>query len=359
LDTEAELGIVKVKTVDPLSDKRWDEYIYNHPYGTIFHTSVWARTIIESYGYLSRYYIIEDEAGQIRAAMPLYLVKSRLTGNRLVCLPFSDHCFPLVDNGIDIALLINSIKKEIKEGIASYLELKGWQNGINVDRFDLVKRDYNLLYIINLGSSIDEFKKKLHHSVKRGIHQAEQRNVTVRMSYDETDLNQFYKLHVKTRKKLGVLPQPYHFFKVLFRHIIAQNLGFISLAESEGKVIAGVIFLTYKDTIYYKFNASDERYLQKRPNHLITWKSIQYAYANNYQYFDYGRCTLEEEGLRVYKSRWGAMEINLPYYYYPEVKGFTIVPESSLRYRTMNFISHVMPDSVFKMAGSLLYKHLA
>ena len=66
----------------------------------------------------------------------------------------------LDDDGVDIALLFKSIKKEIEEGMASYLEIKGWQNGINVDRFDLVKRDYNLLYIIEFGSSIDEFKKK-------------------------------------------------------------------------------------------------------------------------------------------------------------------------------------------------------
>ena len=162
-----------------------------------------------------------------------------------------------------------------------------------------------------------------------------------------------------TRKKLGVLPQPYSFFKALFRHVISQHLGFLLMAEWEGKVIAGVLFLTYKDTIYYKFNASDKNYLQKRPNHLVIWEAMRYACANDYKHFDLGRCSPEEEGLRTFKSRWGAKEVNLPYYYYPEVKGFTTVPENSPRYRAMRLFSRVVPPFAFRVAGSLLYKHLA
>ena len=199
--------------------------------------------------------------------------------------------------------------------------------------------------------------KKFHNSIRRGIRQAEKRGVVVRMSNDESDLNRFYKLHIATRKKLGVLPQPKAFFKALFRHVISEGLGFIGLAELDGKVIAGIVFLKYGDTLYYKFNASDEGYLKKRPNHLVIWEAVRYACENNYKHLDFGRCSYGDDGLRTFKSRWGASEANLPYFYYPKVKGYTILPRTSIRYRAMQVLSHVVPKFVFEVSGAYLYKH--
>lgn len=350
---------MKVSIIDPTNDSRWDYFVAGNQEGTIYHTSAWARVIQEAYGYIPRYHVLEDETGQLRAAIPFYFIRSRLTGERLVCLPFSDYCYPLGDDGADITLLLNSVKKEVGAGTAAYLEVRGWKNNVMPSQLEMVKRDYHLLYLIDLESGVDALKKGLHHSVVRGIHQAEKRGVTVRMTRAEADLDRFYKLNVATRKKLGVLPQPYAFFKALHRHVISQNRGFMLVAESEGKVIAGVIFLTHNDTIYYKFNASDEKQLQKRPNHLVIWEALRYACAENYHHFDFGRCSPEEEGLRSFKSKWGAREISSPYYYYPEIKGFTTISENSPRYRLMRLFSRVAPQFAFKAAGSLLYKHLA
>ena len=349
---------MKVSIIDPTSDSRWGEFVAKHRHSTIFHTSAWARVIQEAYGFLPRYYVLEREAGEFIAAIPFFHIRSKLTGNRTVCLPFSDYCYPLVDNTTDISLLLSLSKKEVDEGAASYLEVRGWQNTVNPTQLGLTIRDYHVLYLLDLEPGVDILKERLHHSVRRGIHQALQRGVTVRLTRTENDLDHFYKLNIATRKKLGVLPQPHTFFEALHRHMISQNLGFIMLAEWGGKVIAGILFLTHNDTIYYKFNASDENHLQKRPNHLAIWEGIRYACANGYKHFDFGRCTPEEEGLRIFKSRWGAKEVDLPYYYYPRVKGFTIVSESSLRYRTMKLFSHIIPEFAFRAAGSFLYKHV-
>ena len=348
----------KISIIDPTTDRRWDEFVASQENGTIFHTSAWARVIKEAYGYSPRYYVLENEAGQFRAAIPFYLIQSMLTGKRLVCLPFSDYCCPLGEKEADIALILNAVKKEVEAGAISHLEIRGWQNGVCPSHLSLVTRDYHTSYVLDLEPDVETLKKRFHDSVRRGIHQAEKRGVSARLTRSEDDLDHFYRLHIATRKKLGVLPQPYAFFKALFRHVISQHLGFMLMGEWEGKVIAGVLFLTYKDTMYYKFNASDENYLQKRPNHLVIWEAMRYACANNYKHFDLGRCAPEEEGLRTFKSRWGATEVKLPYYYYPRIKGVTTLTENSLGYRVMRLVSHVMPQAVFRATGSVLYKHL-
>jgi CelD/BcsL family acetyltransferase involved in cellulose biosynthesis len=348
---------VKINTIDPTTDKRWDEFVAGQKSGVIFHTAAWARVIKESYGYAARYYVIEDDDDRICAAMPFFQIKSLFTGNRLVSLPFSDFCCPL-GNDNEISVLFNHVKQELGEGAGSYLEIRGWPDGLSPDRLGLHRRDYHLLYLLDLEPDAEKLNGKFHDSVRRGIRQAEKRGVEVRMTHDEADLDLFYKLHLITRKKLGVLPQPRSFFKALYRNVISQNLGFTGLAESEGKIIAGVVFLNYKDTIYYKFNASHEEYLHKRPNHLVTWEAIKSACAQNYKHFDFGRCSPEEEGLRTFKTRWGAKEIMLPYYYYPRVQGISAASENSVRYRIMRLFSRLTPLSTFESAGSFLYKHL-
>lgn len=347
---------MKIYLVDPINDTRWDEFVDSQKHATIFHTSAWARVVKDAYGYSPRYYVFEGDEGRLQAALPFYQVKSMFTGNRLVCLPFSDMCWPLGDeNGIE--LLLNKIKGQIDAKLASYLEIRGWQNGMTNALQNLAVRNYHLLYILDLEPGTGVLKKNFHDSVRRGIRQAEKRGVTVRIGHEQADLELFYKLHVGTRKKLGVLPQPRVFFKALYKHVISKQHGFIGLAESEGKVIAGVVFLTYKDTMYYKFNASDENHLQKRPNHLVTWEAIKYACANKFKFFDLGRCSPDETGLRIFKERWGTKEFSLPYYYYPEIKGITSVPEGSLRYRVVRKLLHNMPSLTFEIAGSVLYKH--
>jgi predicted N-acyltransferase len=348
---------MKINIIDPTSDKRWDEFIAGQKDSTIFHTTAWARTIREAYNYIPRYYVLENNAGGFAAAMPIYQVKSALTGSRLVCLPFSDTCCPL-GSGADLGQLLEQVKKDMGNGKSSYLELRGWPDKLQTANLGLQSHDYHLLYVVEMNDNPAALNKKFHDSVRRGIRQAENRNVTVRLTHDEADLDRFYNLHIITRKKLGVLPQPQAFFKSIYRNMIAKDLGFTGLAECEGQVIAGVVFLYHKDTLYYKFNASDENHLQKRPNHLVTWEAIKYGYSHGYRYLDLGRCSPEEEGLRVYKKRWGAKEINLPYYFYPGVKGVASVTENSARYRVMRTFSHLAPRFAFEAAGALLYRHL-
>ena len=358
LHLSQEVKMAPIRIVDPTTDSRWDKFVTGQEHSTVFHTSAWARVIKETYGYVPRYYILENEDGQIRAAIPLYFIQSKLTGRRLVCLPFSDYCWPLGKDEVDITSLLNTAKNEVKTGAASYLEVRGWQNRVPEAQFNLAGYDYYTRYLLELEPDLKALSERFHLSVRRCIHQAEKRDVTVRLTSSEEDMERFYRLHVATRKKLGVFPQPHAFFESIFRHVISQNHGFIGIAECGGKTVAGVVFLTHGDFIYYKYNASDEKYLQKRPNHLIIWEAIKYACANNYKYFDFGRCTPEEEGLRTFKTRWGTKAIALPYYYFPVRKGFMSVKESSVRYQAMRLFTYVMPQRVCEAAGSFLYKHL-
>jgi lipid II:glycine glycyltransferase (peptidoglycan interpeptide bridge formation enzyme) len=283
-----------IRIIDPTTDEKWDQFVDSQEHSTVFHTSAWARVIYHTYHYVPFYHVLVDTTGQYRAAIPFYFTKSVITGKRLVCLPFSDYCWPLGNEEENVVSLLKRANDEIKTGNPSSLELRGWQNTTDPAQLGMIPRRDYFYYVLDITPGPDKVRSTFHESVRRGIHQAEKRGVTYRLTNSRDDLEKFYQMNVITRKKLGVLPQPHSFFQNIYTHLISKNLGFVALAECEGKHVAGIVFLTHKDTIYYKFNASLENYLTRRPNHMITWEAIKQACADNFKFMDFGRCTSDE-----------------------------------------------------------------
>ncbi len=348
---------MQVKIIDPSKDKRWDEFADNHPQGTVFHLSNWARVLQKTYGYIPCYFILEDSDKKIKAGCPFFLIKSWVTGDRLVCLPFTDACFPLVTSDEDFGSLFSTVVEKAKREKADYIEVRGECPSVLLENLHFENRTYYKLFKLDLSPGTDSLWKGLK-TVRNPIRGAKRANLKIKKSETEKDMRNFYLLNLTTRKKHGILPQPYDFFKNIWQELVSNGLGFVLIAKYKSISIAGGVFFIYKDTIYYKFNASDRNYLQYHPNHLLQWQAIQYSCQNGYKYLDFGRAAPDNLGLIFFKRRWGMEEINLPYYYWPTVKGVTYTEQKSLKYRMITSVLRRTPTAVSKTAGELFYKYL-
>src|SRR5215213_3143209 len=79
-------------TIDPLADARWRELLQHSSGGTAFHHPAWLQLLHSTYGYPLSACCLASTDGQLVAGLPIATVASRLTGARLVALPFSDLC---------------------------------------------------------------------------------------------------------------------------------------------------------------------------------------------------------------------------------------------------------------------------
>ena len=68
--------------------------ISTHPDATIFHSTAWARVLVDTYGHRPCY-VQMSLNGSLLALVPMMEVQSALTRSRGICLPFSDYCAPL------------------------------------------------------------------------------------------------------------------------------------------------------------------------------------------------------------------------------------------------------------------------
>ena len=88
-----------VHRFEPLNDARWDEFLGRHSRASLFHSTPWLKALNQTYDYPVVGYTTCEPGEELKNALVFCRVESWLTGRRLVSLPFSDHCEPLVDRG--------------------------------------------------------------------------------------------------------------------------------------------------------------------------------------------------------------------------------------------------------------------
>jgi lipid II:glycine glycyltransferase (peptidoglycan interpeptide bridge formation enzyme) len=142
--------------------------------------------------------------------------------------------------------------------------------------------------------------------------------------------------------------------------MITSENGFILLAEHDGLVIGASIFLKCGHTLHYKYNASDPAKIHSlSPNHLLTWNAIKWGHENNFTTFDFGRTSPDNKGLMRYKEMWGVTVADVPYYYYPKVKGAASVKEKTVLFRMYTGAWRLLPDYIAEKLSKVVFKHLA
>jgi CelD/BcsL family acetyltransferase involved in cellulose biosynthesis len=287
----------------PLQDLRWSAFVANHGSALPFHHPSWAAMLAECYRFRAFCLTVDDHAGQILAGLPVVEVYRR-GRPAWVSLPFTDECPPLVipGAGIELAGRLDEVRRAF--GVRR-LEVRAELRGEGVQRHDAF-----LSHRLALDRSEDEVFAALHsNQVRRNIRRAERAGVKVRLGQAEADVTEvFYRLHLRTRHRLGVPVQPLRYFRLLWQRFLEPGLGAVIIAELGGVPIAAGVFLAYGETCVYKYGASDERHLDARPNHLLFWEAIRWAMAQGCRTFDFGRTDLADNGLREFKSRWGTVE---------------------------------------------------
>ena len=116
-----------IQIVNPITYPGWDELILSNGGCSFLHSSVWARVLVESYGYTPLYFTV-IENGKLQALVPIMEINSFLTGKRGISLPFTDFCDPIILNGAPFPELLNCIIEYGQKHGWKYLELRGGQD---------------------------------------------------------------------------------------------------------------------------------------------------------------------------------------------------------------------------------------
>jgi predicted N-acyltransferase len=286
-------------------------------------------------------------------------VESWLTGRRLVSLPFSDHCEPLVDREEDLQVLIAALEEETRHEKWRYFEIRPLTLMAVATSLHTATTHY-AFHELDLQSDLETIFANLHKdSIQRKIRRAEREELRYEEGTSEALLDDFYGLVELTRRRHRLPPQPKKWFQNLVS-CFGDSIK-IRVARRDGQALAAMLTIHYKDKLIYKYGGSDARYNKLGGMHLLYWASIQDAKASALRYFDLGRTDADQFGLITFKNRWGAKESLLTYSRYAlsgDLSHTFDLSSAKARSAHARGLLAYLPNGLVSLLGRALYKHV-
>lgn len=328
-----------------------------HPKASIFHTAGWLEALRRTYGYAPVAFTTSSPTGELKNGLVFCHVKSWLTGNRLVSLPFSDHCEPLCDSAEDVDFLVRYLQTALEHQSWKYLELRPINGNFghtgSGTGFQAASRFF--LHTLNLNSDTEELFRRLDRgSVQRRIQRAERADLVEKCGRSGNLLNDFYTLFVTTRGRHSLPPIPYAWFRNLIQCL--DNALEIRVAYKGEVPVAAILTLRFRDTVYYKYGCSDARFNNYGAIPWLLWRAIVAGKSNGAMELDMGRTEEDNPGLLAFKNHWVPQPRGLVYWKFPYTS-FMDSPDNR-KVKLAKYVFSCMPNRLLTLTGRLIYRHI-
>lgn len=343
-----------VYILDPLSDPRWPEFVRRHPNASAFHSSGWLRALQVTHGYEPVAFTTSAPSEELRNSLLFCVVRSWLTGSRLVSLPFSDHCDPLVDSHEELNLLRRCAEDIGKRQRCRYVEIRPTSPHMTFeDGYQRVETFH--LHRLNLRPDPDALLASFHKDcVQRKIRRAEREELTYEAGRSELHIQKLYSLLLGTRRRHHLPPQPLHWFRNVVECVGEDAC--IRIASNQGQPVAGILTLSHGKKMIYKYGGSDAKFNNLGGMPMLFWKAIQEAKQAGVEELDLGRSDCDNPGLIAFKEHWSAERFPLTYWRHPGTAKSNLTDGWKVRYAKPLFGR--LPERVLALTGKALYRHI-
>jgi CelD/BcsL family acetyltransferase involved in cellulose biosynthesis len=272
---------------------------------SLFSSASWIGVIEDTYGFKVKASTLVCD-GQVRAAI-LFTEVDDIRGRRVISLPFSDYCDPLVNSSATWQALLTPV---LDLGVP--VRFRTLRSDLPACDPRLYRTGSSFWHGVDLSRPEEQIWTSLRDNARQNIRKAERSDVTIREGRTLEDVRTFYRMHSNLRKtKYRMFAQPFSFFENIHAAFSSDDRVLVLLAEQNGVAIAGILFLVHEGTLYYKFNASTETAL--RPNDLLIWTGMKIGQRFGLSRLDFGVSDTDQPGLVRFKRKFATEERTVAY----------------------------------------------
>ena len=273
----AEKFFIKIEEI-----KAWQDLLDKVLFKTFFHNIEWEEFLERNLKWLKfERYLYKDSA----------LISFARVGDKLVSHPFCEYGGPLpLIEKIDGKQFKEDLLSEFKESLKINLHPYLLNYFSNLGTEDL--KTWRKTYFVR-EPAISSFRYDIRHAIKK----AESREFHLEECRAKKDLEDFYRLYIKTIIRHKNIPLPFSFFQFFIKS------AKIFLLKSDKKIATGSIFLPNKPFIHYFITAADLSFRKEGVNHLLLWRVLEEHLKGDYSIMDLG-ATREGSDLEIFKRGW-------------------------------------------------------
>jgi CelD/BcsL family acetyltransferase involved in cellulose biosynthesis len=340
---------------DP-SDREWSDFVAEQPQATVYHTLGW-RAVGESLGHRARPLVSRDSDGSLNGVLPLFEV-GRGRDRRFAAVPLRDRGGPLAKDEASVAGLMREAAGLARSAGAARVILRSQEPMSDAARdAGYSETSYHVTTLVDLSSGPEAVLARVKGSARRAAAKGVDAGLTFRWGSGQNDMRSFYSVFLRTRRRLGVPPHPWSFFRAVTESL-GDGIARLGLASLDGKVVAGTLLLAYGDRVIDGYAASDERHLSAQPNDFLIWNALAWGADEGYKYFDFGASSPEQKGLLFFKEKWGGCHTPLYSYTWPPEASSALRDSNRPEYRLVRATWRRLPIWATRVAGPPIVRGL-
>ena len=188
--------------------------------------------------------------------------------------------------------MINLIAGLFREaGPAKLVDLFLWSDMAGLVDARFRQRPYRGVVMLDLSRGPDALFRKFSQTRRNNIRRAIKCGVTVDLAKSRDDVSAYYAVYVDWARRVGSQISPEEHLQEEF--FATRRNRRLLLARYNGKAIAGVVLRFFPGgVVEHAANSSLQSALYLRPNDLLHWRAIEWAYAEGLTKYGLGGTSL-------------------------------------------------------------------
>lgn len=298
---------MKTSLIDNSDLMKWDAFVLSRPDGNFGQLSGWS-DVYELYNYKAYHIAAMDSSDRIKGILRLFLMKDVLGRKYLVTNPFLSYGGVCAEDEKTKKCLLQKANEIAVEKRVQYLEVRQLVNS-NIDLPS--KKDFVAMFLRLKQGDEYIWKSALTTKARNQVRKAIKSGLTI--DFGNNYIDDLYRVLAINHRDFGTPLHNKGFFKKVLEEF-SERAGII-VAKYHGKVIAGMLYIHCRGVFSDPWASSMRQYNKLCPNNLLYWEAIKYACKNGFEYFDFGRSTINC-GTYNFKKQWGAEPVQLNYQYF-------------------------------------------
>jgi serine/alanine adding enzyme len=344
--------MTKVEVNPAVPVEEWRAFLDGRPEATYAHLPGWQAVLRDSLGHQPYYIFARNEAGKLCGVLPLFQVKSVLSGSHLVSTPFVSECGPAAESDEALKAMVDRARSLCDELKCRYMEIRVSRE---LPQIGLPVNQYFFTYFVPL-SDPQKMWKALDHRTRNSVNKSRKDGVVVKTDGSEMAMKAFYEVNLRTKTRLGSPAHPLKFFQAMQREL--GDCFRLYSAEYEGRVVSAGVAIRCNGVVNATHQASDRNYLEHHPNDAVSWQEMEDGGRDGFRYLDFGKTPADNTGLAQYKKKWKAEEKKLYYYYYPSVPKLMGSNRQGTKFKIVTGVWKRLPLPIARSLGPLAFRQL-
>lgn len=141
-------------------------------------------------------------------------------------------------------------------------------------------------YVLDLSHSEGELLNKMHPKTRYNIRLAQKKGVKVEVKKDRKSLETYLKLYFETTKRQKYLGHNEYYHRMVWLTMNQANMSYFLIATYKKQPLTAWMLLEFKDTLYYPYGGSSDKYREVMASNLVAWEAIKLGKNLGLKYFD-------------------------------------------------------------------------